>query len=86
MAKTLLTVRVDEERLEALDKVAAGLDRDRSYVVTQAIDAFLDAHRWQIQYIEEALRDADAGGLASEDEVDGVFARLRGRPKRRKTA
>jgi predicted transcriptional regulator len=30
MAKALLTVRLDESRIEALDKVAAGIDRDRS--------------------------------------------------------
>jgi predicted transcriptional regulator len=85
MAKALLTVRMDEDRLQALDKVAEGLDRDRTYVVTQAIDAYLDVQRWQIEYIEEALRDADAGRFASPAEVESAFARLRG-PKRRKTA
>jgi predicted transcriptional regulator len=84
MAKALLTVRMDEERLQSLDKVAHGLDRDRTYVVTQAIDAFLDVHKWQIAYIEEAMREAEAGEFASTAEVDRTFARLRGRPRRRK--
>jgi predicted transcriptional regulator len=26
--------------------------------VTQAVDAFLDVHKWQIAYIEEAMREA----------------------------
>jgi predicted transcriptional regulator len=85
MAKALLTVRMDNDRLQALDKVAEGLDRDRSYVVTQAIDAFLDIQAWQIEYIEAAMREAEAGKFASAAEVDSVFARLRGRTKRRKT-
>lgn len=85
MAKALLTVRMDEDRLQALDKVADGLDRDRTYVVTQAIDAFLDVHKWQIAYIEEAMREADTGQFASTAEVDRTFARLRGRPRRRQT-
>jgi predicted transcriptional regulator len=84
MAKALLTVRMDKDRLEALDKVAAGIDRDRTYVVTQAIDAFLDVQKWQIEYIEEAIREAQAGKLASAAEVDDAFARLRGRPRKRK--
>jgi predicted transcriptional regulator len=85
MAKALLTVRMDENRLKALDKVAGGLDRDRTYVVTQAIDAFLDAQRWQIEYIEEAMREAQAGKFATASEVASAFARLRGRPRKRKT-
>jgi predicted transcriptional regulator len=85
MAKALLTVRMDEDRLRALDKLADGLDRDRTYVVTQAIDAFLDVQEWQIAYIEEAMREAQAGKFASAAEVASAFARLRGRPTRRKT-
>ena len=84
MAKALLTVRMDEDRLQALDKLAEGLDRDRTYVVTQAIDAFLDVQKWQIAYIEEAMREAQAGKFASAAEVAGVFSRLRGRSGRRK--
>jgi predicted transcriptional regulator len=85
MPKPLLTVRMDQDRLQALDKVAGGLDRDRTYVVTQAIDAFLDVQKWQIEYIEEAVREAQAGAFASAAEVERTFARLRGRPRRRKT-
>ena len=83
MARALLTVRLDESRIEALDKVAAGIDRDRSYVVTQAIDAYLDTQAWQIGYIEEALREADAGKFATPHEVTGTFRRLRGARKRK---
>ena len=84
MAKALLTVRMDEDRLQALDRLAAGLDRDRTYVVTQAIDAFLDVQKWQIEYIEEAMRKAQAGEFASAAEVASAFTRLRGRPRSRK--
>ena len=84
-AKALLTVRMDEERLQSLDKVAHGLDRDRTYVVTQAIDAFLEVQKWQIEYIEEAMREGQAGEFAATAEVGRTFARLRGRPRMRKT-
>jgi predicted transcriptional regulator len=84
MAKALLTVRMDQDRIESLDKVAEGLDRDRTYVVTQAIDAFLDVHKWQIAYIEEAMREAQAGEFASDAEVGRTFARLRGPSGKRK--
>jgi len=82
MAKPLLTVRMDQDRLHALDKVADGIDRDRTYVVTQAIDAFLDVQKWQIEYIEEAMREAEAGKFASAAAGESAFARLRGRSRR----
>ena len=83
MAKELLTVRLEAEKIQELDKFARGLDRDRTYVVSQAIDAFLDVQRWQIEYIEEAQREADAGDFASPAEVKSTFARLRKRSKPR---
>ena len=86
MPKALLTVRMDDDRLKSLDKVAEGLDRDRTYVVTQAIDAYLDVHKWQVAYIEAALREAQAGDFASTAEVGRTFTRLRGRSGKRKTA
>ena len=82
MAKTL-TVRVDEDRLAALDKVAGGLDRDRSYIVTEAIDAYLATQAWQVAYIEEAVRDAEAGRFASDAEATETFRRLRGTRKKK---
>ncbi|MDR3701038.1 MAG: hypothetical protein P4L56_15430 [Candidatus Sulfopaludibacter sp.] len=83
MPKALLTVRLDQDRIAALDKVAGGIDRDRTYVVTQAIDAYLDSQAWQIGYIEEAVRDARAGDFATEKEVASTFKRLRGARKRK---
>jgi predicted transcriptional regulator len=82
MAKTL-TVRLDDQRISALDNVAAGIDRDRSYVVTQAIDAYLETQAWQIAYIEAALREAEAGKFATEQEVNRTFELLRGKRKRK---
>jgi len=83
VAKELLTVRLEAGKIRELDKLAAGLERDRTYVVSQAIDAFLDVQRWQIEYTESALREADAGKLASPAEVKSAFARLRRKSKAR---
>jgi len=84
MAKALLTVRLEESQILALDQVAGGIDRDRTYVVTQAIDAYLDTQAWQVKYIEEAVHAAaDVGEVASDDEVTSTFKRLRGTRKRK---
>ncbi len=38
----------ERRKREALDAVASALDRDRSYVINEAIEAYLDIHRWQM--------------------------------------
>ena len=39
--------------------------------------AYLDVYRWQVEHIEQAVREADAGDFASEQEVAEAFARWR---------
>jgi len=77
MGKTTITFRLDAGKREALDAIAEVADRDRSYVLNEAIDAYLDAHQWQIEHIKKGLRQAQAGQFASEKEVAKAFARWR---------
>jgi predicted transcriptional regulator len=77
MGKTTITFRLGEEKKEALDAIAGIADRDRSYILNEAIDAYLDAHQWQIEHIKKGLRQAEAGQFASDREVARAFARWR---------
>ncbi len=77
MARETMTVRIDADTREALDVVAASMDRDRSYVVNQALQAYLDVHQWRIPHIRQGLAEADAGKFASPAEVNKVLNRLR---------
>lgn len=70
-----ITVRVDGEKRAALDALARVTDRDRSYLINEAIDAYLAVHRWQIAHIEEGLRQASAGEFATDEEVSAAYAR-----------
>lgn len=76
MKKKTMTVRLEATKKKALDAIASALDRDRSYVVNEAISQYLDLHRWQIEHIEEGLRQAKAGKFASDAEVAAMFKRL----------
>ena len=77
MSKRTITFRIDTRKKKALDVVAEGLDRDRSYVLNEAIDHYLDVHQWQDAHIREGLRQADAGKFAKDSEVSAAFARWR---------
>jgi len=79
MARQTITVRVEAETREALDTIAAALDRDRSYVVNEALASFIETHRWQVEHIGQGLRQAEAGEFASDAQVNRVLGRLRRR-------
>lgn len=76
MKQSNVSFRVGTEEIEMLDTIAEALDRDRSYVIHEAISAYLEMYRWQIEHIKEGLRQAEAGEFASEQEV---VKALRGR-------
>jgi predicted transcriptional regulator len=69
MSGKQVSFRTDAEKIAALDSLADVLDRDRSYVINQAVDAYLELHRWQADHIARAKAEADAGGpfVAHED-------------------
>ena len=77
MRREAITFRLDADKKKALDSIAAGLDRDRSYVLNEAIRSYIEIYRWQVEHIKEGLREADAGRFASEAEVAKVFAKGR---------
>lgn len=72
-----ITFSLDTEKREALDKIASLLERDRSEILNEAIDAYLQVREWQLEHIQEGLRQADAGEFASDEEVAAAFARWR---------
>ena len=77
MQKNTVAFRLDGGKKRALDSIAKDLDRDRSWVINDAIDAYLETHRWHIEHIKEGLRQAKAGEFASEGEVKAAFAKWR---------
>jgi predicted transcriptional regulator len=75
-----VTFRLDEDKLAFLDELAASADRDRSYLLSEAVEHYLDVRKWQIDEIEKAVEEADAGKFASEDEVRAAFDSFREKP------
>ncbi|MEQ9482372.1 CopG family ribbon-helix-helix protein [Coleofasciculus sp. F4-SAH-05] len=76
MSKENVTFRLDPDKRAALDAIAAGMERNLTYVLNQAINAYLEMHQWQLQEIQQGITEADAGDFASEQEVSAVFTRL----------
>jgi len=76
MDKTI-SFRTNSEKVDALDALAALQDRDRSYLLNQAVDCYLELNRYHVQLIEEGIRQADAGDLIDHTEVVKMVSRVR---------
>lgn len=77
MSKETITFRLDSEKRKSLDEIALLLDRDRSFVLNEAINTYLEIHSWQLDHIKEGVRQADTGEFASPEEVAAIFAKWR---------
>ena len=76
MHKTV-SFRAPAGKVRALDALAAIQDRDRSYLLNQAIDYYLELNQYHTALIERGIRQADAGELVDHSEVEKIAARLR---------
>jgi predicted transcriptional regulator len=72
-----MMVRVRQEMRDALDAIATALDRDRGYVVNEALATYIETHQWQIEHIRRGLREAEAGKFVPDAEAEKVIDRLR---------
>jgi RHH-type transcriptional regulator, rel operon repressor / antitoxin RelB len=68
------TVTVRPDLVAELDRLAQATGRSRSDLAEQALADYLDVQRWQIEGIERAIREADAGepGVAHAEVVAWV--------------
>ena len=76
MANASLNLRTDVKNIRKLDSLAEMQNRTRTDVVNEAIQNYIELQDWQIAEIDAALREADAGAFASDEEVAGTFKRL----------
>ena len=70
-----VSFRIGESKKNKIDQLAGLQDRDRSYIINEALDTYLDLMDWQLEHIEEGVRQADAEIFAGEAEVAAAFAK-----------
>jgi predicted transcriptional regulator len=69
MGLKTVTFRAPEEKVAALDSVAAWQQRDRSFIINEAIDQYLSLQEYHLALIDEGIRAADAGEVVPHSEV-----------------
>jgi RHH-type transcriptional regulator, rel operon repressor / antitoxin RelB len=70
-----VTVRLPEEDIAFLEALGKPQDRNRSYLIKEAVEEYIATHKRQIEEIERAIREADAGDFVPEDEMRRLIAK-----------
>ena len=66
---TTLSMRLDDPTMARLERLAHATERTKTWLLKKALDDFLDNNEWQVEQIEEGLREADRGDLIAHDAV-----------------
>lgn len=68
-----MTIRLDDRIKNRLDELAIATHRTKSFLAAEAIHNYVVLNEWQIQEIQDAIKEADAGDFANEDDVNKIF-------------
>jgi len=68
-----MTIRLEPELKSRLDKLAATTHRSKSFLASEAVREFIELNEWQIQELKDAIKEADAGDFASDQDVEAIF-------------
>ena len=66
---TTMTIRLDDEVKQRLDRLAEATDRSKSFLAAEAVRAYVENNEWQVAEIRAALKEADADDFASDKDV-----------------
>ncbi len=55
-----MTIRLPETIKSKLEHLAEATERSKAFLAAKAIEEFVAAQEWQIQAIQEAVKEADA--------------------------
>ena len=79
MSRGTISFRLDSDKLAELDALADATDRDRSYLLNEAVTAYLDTQQWHLDQIKAGIAEADAGRLVEHAKVKSMAAKWRRR-------
>jgi predicted transcriptional regulator len=78
-----ISFRIDSDKVDALDAIAANMQRDRSFLLNEAVDAYLEWNAEFERQVREGMKAARDGRLVEHEEV---LRRMADRKKKRKIA
>jgi len=73
MKSATVSAKLEPSVAEKLDMLAKATARSRSFLVAEAIETYVKDQSWQIQAIQEGVKEADKGNFATDKEVKKAF-------------
>ena len=70
-----LSFRTPEVIKNKLDFLASQQQRDRSFIINEAIEYYLSLHEWQLAHIQAGVQQIQNKEFASDKEVKDAFAK-----------
>lgn len=83
MSLKTITFRLPEDKLQVLDEVAEVQQRDRSFVLNEAVTQYLSLYEYHRELIEEGIRQDNAEDTVDHETVVKMMGDLIGKPKKR---
>jgi predicted transcriptional regulator len=72
-----ISFRMRAEAVKTLDALAATMDRDRTHLLNEAVERYLELNEYHIKLIEKGLRSAERGDFVPDAEMKKLIARMR---------
>ena len=65
-----ISFRIAPEKVDELDLIAKAMDRDRSYLLNEAVEGYLSEQRRFATMVEEGLEDMRKGRSFTDEQVE----------------
>ena len=73
MKSATVSAKLEPSVAKKLDLLAKATARSRSFLVAEAIETYVKDQTWQIQAIQEGIKEAERGNFATDKEVKKAF-------------
>lgn len=70
--QTSMSLRLPKELAVQLGELAQATGRSKSYLAVQALQDFINREAWQVAEIQQALKEADDGDFATDEEMQNL--------------
>lgn len=64
-----ISVRLDDETLNRVGKMAKAINRPRAWVMAEAVKQYVEREEWFIREVEKGLAAAEQGQLTDHDDI-----------------
>jgi predicted transcriptional regulator len=68
----IVSFRIAPEKVAELDLIAKAMDRDRSYLINEAVESYISEQRRFSAMVEEGRNDIRSGRSFSHEEVESM--------------